>query len=127
VMGRRVVEVKDAGTDKGLVVADLVAANPEARLLVVGDDATDEDMFRAAPAHAVTIHVGSGATIAKMRLIGPDQVRKLLVELLERLDVRSQPDQTVGAARQSGTESTDASGEAAGELAVFSGNRPSEV
>jgi trehalose 6-phosphate synthase/phosphatase len=90
-MGSRVVEVKDAGTDKGLVVAELVAANSEARLLVVGDDATDEDMFRAAPVEAVTVRVGGGRTAARLRLVGPDQVRKLLTELIDRLEVKVGP------------------------------------
>ncbi len=90
--GSRVVEVKDSGTDKGLVVKELAAACPDARMLIVGDDVTDEDMFRAAPEGAVTVHVGGGKTVAKMRLVGPDQVRKMLTELAERLDLRVHAD-----------------------------------
>ena len=90
--GSRVVEVKDASTDKGLVVKELAAASPDTRMLIVGDDVTDEDMFRAAPDGAVTVHVGSGPTEARMRLVGPDQVRKLLTELAGRLDLRIHAD-----------------------------------
>jgi trehalose 6-phosphate synthase/phosphatase len=90
--GSRVVEVKDSSTDKGLVVKELAAASPDARMLIVGDDVTDEDMFRAAPEGAVTVHVGGGETVAKMRLVGPDQVRKLLTELADRLDLRIHAD-----------------------------------
>lgn len=108
--GSRVVEVKDAGTDKGLVVMDLAAASPTARMLIVGDDVTDEDMFRAAPEDAVSVHVGGGRSAARMRLIGPDQVRKLLAELTERLDLRVHPDRagTPGEGPTLGT--TDAAG-----------------
>jgi trehalose 6-phosphate synthase/phosphatase len=88
----RVVEVKDVSTDKGLVVKELAAASPDNRMLIVGDDVTDEDMFRAAPDGAVTVHVGGGPTEARMRLVGPDQVRKLLAELAERLDLRVHAD-----------------------------------
>jgi trehalose 6-phosphate synthase/phosphatase len=117
-MGRRVVEVKDAGTDKGLVLSELAAATPEARLLVVGDDATDEDMFRAAPADAVTVHVGGGSTIARMRLIGPDQVRKLLAELIERLDARSRAD-GLAAGAPAGPGVDEGAERADGETAVL--------
>jgi trehalose 6-phosphate synthase/phosphatase len=90
--GSRVIEVKDVSTDKGIVVRELAAATPGARMLVIGDDVTDEDMFRSAPADAVTVRVGSGQTAARMRLIGPDQVRKLLTELIDQLDLRIHPD-----------------------------------
>jgi len=83
--GHKVVEVRDAGVNKGLVARELALANPRARLVVAGDDLTDEDMFRAAPADAVTIRVGTGRTAARMRLLGPDQVRRFLMELEERL------------------------------------------
>jgi trehalose 6-phosphate synthase/phosphatase len=93
--GSRVVEVKDQSTDKGIVVRELAATAPGARMLVIGDDITDEDMFRSAPDDAVTVRVGSGRTAARMRLIGPDQVRKLLTELIEQLDLRIHPDHAV--------------------------------
>jgi trehalose 6-phosphate synthase/phosphatase len=95
--GSRVVEVKDSATNKGLIVEELAAAAPEARLLIVGDDTTDEDMFRAAPGDAVTVHVGDGRTLARMRLIGPDQVRSMLTELHGQLGVRAHSGQPSGA------------------------------
>lgn len=98
--GSRVVEAKDASTDKGLIVSKLVAASPAARLLVVGDDLSDEDMFLAAPEDAVTVHVGGGSTVARMRLIGPDQVRKLLTEVADHLDIRVHPDNAVSLGEQ---------------------------
>jgi trehalose 6-phosphate synthase/phosphatase len=86
--GHKVVEVKDVGVSKG-AIANLLAAQPEKpRLLVIGDDVTDEDMFRAAPPDAVTVHVGRGRTAAAMRLMGPDQVRVVLRELISRLGGR---------------------------------------
>ena len=106
IRGSRVVEVKDASTDKGLVVRELAAASPGARMLIMGDDVTDEDMFRSAPDGAATVHVGSGRTEARMRLIGPDQVRKVLTELTDRLDLRVHPDRAeaaAGAAAASGS------------------------
>ncbi len=114
-LGSRVVEVRDSSTDKGLVVKDLAAASPRARMLIVGDDTTDEDMFRAAPAGAVTVHVGGGPTEARMRLMGPDQVRILLTELTAQLDLRVHPDRAevaAGAAAASGDDRLERAGEA---------------
>jgi trehalose 6-phosphate synthase/phosphatase len=94
VEGSRVIEVRDAATDKGRVVNELVAASPGARLLVMGDDVTDEDMFRAAPGDAVTVKVGVSPTAAAMRLMGPDQVRVVLTEIVTTLDLRVHPDRS---------------------------------
>jgi trehalose 6-phosphate synthase/phosphatase len=84
VPGSRVVEVRQAGLHKGLVVDEVRGSLPGAKLVVVGDDVTDEDMFAAAPPDAVTVKVGSGRTKARFRLGGPDQVRALLAEIARR-------------------------------------------
>jgi len=78
------VEVRQAGLHKGLVVDEVRGSLPGAKLVVVGDDVTDEDMFAAAPPDAVTVKVGSGRTRARFRLGGPDQVRALLGEIARR-------------------------------------------
>jgi trehalose 6-phosphate synthase/phosphatase len=78
VPGARIVEVRAAALHKGLVVNDVQADADGARLLIVGDDTTDEDMFAAAPPDAITVKVGPGDTRARFRLAGPDQVRVML-------------------------------------------------
>jgi trehalose 6-phosphate synthase/phosphatase len=78
VPGARIVEVRAASLHKGLVVSDVQTGVDGARLLIVGDDTTDEDMFAAAPPDAVTVKVGPGETRARFRLAGPDQVRVVL-------------------------------------------------
>ncbi|NJD27477.1 MAG: bifunctional alpha,alpha-trehalose-phosphate synthase (UDP-forming)/trehalose-phosphatase [Chloroflexi bacterium] len=88
--GSRIVEVRQAGVDKGIVVGAVEAAHAGRRLVVVGDDTTDEDMFAAAPETAITVRVGPGRTVARYRLGGPDQVRALL-GLLARRDDESWP------------------------------------
>jgi trehalose 6-phosphate synthase/phosphatase len=82
--GNKVVEVREASIHKGLLVTELADAQPESRMLIAGDDATDEDMFAAAPRDAITVRVGPGRTRARFRLAGPDQVRSLLAELARR-------------------------------------------
>ena len=53
------------------------------RLLTIcmGDDLTDEDMFRALP-EALSIKVGPGSTAAKFRLAGPAEVTEFLEHVL---------------------------------------------
>jgi trehalose 6-phosphate synthase/phosphatase len=84
VAGSRIVEVRQAGVDKGVVVETVMAAHPGRRLIVVGDDTTDEDMFAAAPETAITVRVGPGRTAAHYRVGGADQVRALLGLLARR-------------------------------------------
>jgi trehalose 6-phosphate synthase/phosphatase len=79
--GNRVVEVRHEGIHKGLLVDALREMQPWARVLIVGDDVTDEDMFAAAPPDAVTVRVGPGRTKARFRVAGPDQVRAALAEI----------------------------------------------
>jgi trehalose 6-phosphate synthase/phosphatase len=82
--GNKVIEVREASIHKGLPVRELVDAQPGSRMLIAGDDATDEDMFAAAPREAITVRVGPGRTRARFRVAGPDQVRSLLAELARR-------------------------------------------
>ncbi|MBL8753866.1 MAG: bifunctional alpha,alpha-trehalose-phosphate synthase (UDP-forming)/trehalose-phosphatase [Planctomycetes bacterium] len=84
VEGNRVLEVRPQGVHKGQVLARLAAANPQAAVVVFGDDRTDEDMFLAAPAGAVTVHVGGGDSAARFQVPDPGTVRLLLRALLPR-------------------------------------------
>jgi trehalose 6-phosphate synthase/phosphatase len=91
--GSAIVEVRQTGIDKALVVEAAQAMHRGLPLVVVGDDVTDEDMFAAAPDDAVTVRVGAGQTVARFRLGGPDQVRALLGLLARRYG--EPPDATV--------------------------------
>ena len=57
--GRRVIEVRSRGVNKGTYVESLLAAGNEGIYLAAGDDVTDNDLFRALPDDAVAIHVGT--------------------------------------------------------------------
>ncbi|MFY9345864.1 MAG: bifunctional alpha,alpha-trehalose-phosphate synthase (UDP-forming)/trehalose-phosphatase [Planctomycetota bacterium] len=90
VEGNRVLEVRPQGVHKGQVVARVLAARREpAGVVVFGDDRTDEDMFVAAPADAVTIHVGPGNSAARFQVGDPATTRLLLRSLLGRANGRA--------------------------------------
>lgn len=63
--GKRVIEIRKTGVDKGSVARQLVERIPYDFVLVLGDDKTDEDMFAQLYDLAVTVKVGSGQTGAK--------------------------------------------------------------
>jgi trehalose 6-phosphate synthase/phosphatase len=77
--GRKVVEARPRGAQKGLAVAAVRAEMPSARIVAIGDDRTDEDMF--APALAVggvAISVGDHDSRARLHVTGTADVRRLL-------------------------------------------------
>jgi trehalose 6-phosphate synthase/phosphatase len=57
--GRRVIEVRARGVNKGTYVESLLATGETSLYLAAGDDVTDNDLFRALPGDAIAIHVGA--------------------------------------------------------------------
>ena len=85
--GKKVIEVRVRGVSKALVAHRVQAeTSPDDRLVAIGDDRTDEDLFRALPPSSVTIAVGSRPTCANYRVADYRSVRNILrVILLARL------------------------------------------
>jgi trehalose 6-phosphate synthase/phosphatase len=86
--GRKVVEVRPQGIDKGGVMKLLGASSTTRMIAAFGDDRTDEEMFAALPDSALTFCAGPGLTRARFRLDGPLEVRRLLKQFLERRPAR---------------------------------------
>lgn len=88
--GRRVVDVRPRGADKGTALRAVMAEPPfQGRVpVVVGDDATDEDAFRAALDHGGrAIRVGPRRTPLSAHWVpGPDGVRRWLRSVVDGLD-----------------------------------------
>jgi trehalose 6-phosphate phosphatase len=76
IWGKKNVELRPAGTSKGVAVRRVTDEHPERTPLYLGDDVTDEDAFAALEddPDAVTVKVGGGETRARYRLDGPDEV-----------------------------------------------------
>ena len=81
--GNKVVEIKNAGVNKGKAMAYWLTEHAYDFGLAIGDDHTDEDTFEAMPENAYTIKVGSDNTRARFQIKGVKEVRKLLKRLVE--------------------------------------------
>jgi trehalose 6-phosphate synthase/phosphatase len=81
--GHKVLEARLPDVSKKVVVERALAeAPPETLVLAAGDDRTDEDMFAALPATALSIHVGASASAAKLRVEAPRTLLGLLARLV---------------------------------------------
>ncbi|GAB2538755.1 bifunctional alpha,alpha-trehalose-phosphate synthase (UDP-forming)/trehalose-phosphatase [Spirosoma aerophilum] len=85
IQGSKVVEVKPAQHSKGTVAIKIVEQTSYDFVLSIGDDTTDEDMFRQLPNWAYTLKVGSGVSFARYRLARQQDVESLLQRMNEVL------------------------------------------
>ena len=81
--GNKIVEVKNAGIDKGHAANKWISKKKWDFILAVGDDVTDEDLFRELPEFAYSIKVGLSPSRAKFRFKSQAEVRPLLKSLLD--------------------------------------------
>lgn len=80
--GNKVLEVRLAGVDKGVTALKLLNNfNPDFTLCI-GDDVTDEDMFKALNDKGYTIKIGTGATAAQFNLPMQQEVLPFLEQFV---------------------------------------------
>lgn len=85
IQGNKVIEVKPAQHSKGTVAMALFEQTPYDFIVSIGDDTTDEDMFRQLPNSAYTIKVGAGPSAARYRLARQQDVETLLARMSDAL------------------------------------------
>lgn len=78
--GNKALEIKNPEVSKGVVAKRWLSKNYDF-VLAIGDDVTDEDLFRALPPSAYSIRVGRGRTQARYRLSSYKEVLNLLKKL----------------------------------------------
>jgi trehalose 6-phosphate synthase/phosphatase len=81
--GNKVIEIRAAGVDKGAVTKEILEENSYDFIAAIGDDKTDEDMFRMLGDKGYTIKIGPGHTVAQYHLSDQQQVLLLLSELID--------------------------------------------
>ncbi|HLN99821.1 MAG TPA: trehalose-phosphatase, partial [Pyrinomonadaceae bacterium] len=83
VQGNKVVEVRRAGVDKGSAAGTWIDGGEFDFILALGDDATDEDLFRSLPPQAISIRVGIGGTDAQHNIRNSAESLELLRSLAD--------------------------------------------
>jgi len=81
--GNKVIEVKTGGINKGIAAMRFLKDQPFDCIMAIGDDWTDEYMFRELPESAITIKVGLKNTAADYKVESVSAVRSLLKTLAE--------------------------------------------
>jgi len=80
--GNKVIEVRPINVNKG-IIAKVVDLGEFDFILAMGDDTTDEDMFRSLPEHAVSVRIGSQASSAKFNIVNQKKAIEFIQQLVE--------------------------------------------
>jgi trehalose 6-phosphate synthase/phosphatase len=81
--GNKVVEIKNMEINKGKATSALLHNKDYDFIMALGDDHTDEDIFKALPDNSLTVKVGSNISAARFYLRNYHEVRALLRSLLQ--------------------------------------------
>jgi trehalose 6-phosphate synthase/phosphatase len=81
--GHKVIEVRVSGFDKGAAAKKLVNEGNFDFIMAIGDDKTDEDMFRALAEKSITIKVGPGHSLARYHIKSQPDVIRFLTEIVK--------------------------------------------
>jgi trehalose 6-phosphate synthase/phosphatase len=83
-LGNKVLEVKNLAVNKGRAISIWLEKKNWDFILAIGDDYTDEDMFKALPSNAFSIKVGFDISLAKFSVDTITDVRNILLGLIEK-------------------------------------------
>ncbi len=81
--GNKVIEVKNTEINKGKSTLKLLDQDEYDFVLAIGDDYTDEDIFKSLPETAISIKVGTDISAARYFVENHEEVRTLLKEIVE--------------------------------------------
>jgi len=77
--GKKVLEIKSIMYDKGTAASTLLKDESFDFIMAIGDDKTDEDLFKVMPKNAITIKIGTDPSLAEYSL----KEQHLLYDLLD--------------------------------------------
>lgn len=81
--GNKVLEIKSSGVNKGKAANKLLLKKDNEFIFAIGDDWTDEFLFKELPDTSVTVKVGFKKTAANYFIYNTHRVRNLLKDFLE--------------------------------------------
>ncbi|MBD3415215.1 MAG: bifunctional alpha,alpha-trehalose-phosphate synthase (UDP-forming)/trehalose-phosphatase [Candidatus Aminicenantes bacterium] len=79
--GNKVIEIRIAGINKGIAAQHFLKKKQWDFILALGDDWTDEELFKELPPNAYSIKIGYGPTQARLFIESPQACRSLLLDL----------------------------------------------
>ncbi|HVW15610.1 MAG TPA: bifunctional alpha,alpha-trehalose-phosphate synthase (UDP-forming)/trehalose-phosphatase [Mucilaginibacter sp.] len=88
--GDKVVEIKNVEVNKGKAALTILDNQEYDFILALGDDYTDEDVFKELPENSITIKIGNNVSAAKFYLTSPEEARSLLKSLAESTVIKAQ-------------------------------------
>ncbi len=80
-LGNKIIEIKNVEVNKGKAALNWLEEQDYDYIMALGDDHTDEDIFRALPEDAITIKISSNVSAAKYYLRNFIEARQLLKSL----------------------------------------------
>lgn len=87
--GNKVLEVRMVGVDKGMAALSMIAGIDPDFILCIGDDATDEDMFKALRDKAYTIKIGRANTSAQYTIVSQKDVFPFLRRFTQTVEQKN--------------------------------------
>ncbi len=85
--GNKVIEVRNSGINKGTAASHFISKKNFDFMLAIGDDWTDEDMFKVLPPTAYSIRVGMIPSYSRFNLHNHREVIELLGTLVKNDDM----------------------------------------
>lgn len=79
--GNKIIEVRLTNINKGAIAKKIVKEICPDFVMAIGDDRTDEDMFKALGAESISIKIGPGETAATYNLLAQEDVTRFLKNL----------------------------------------------
>ncbi|MBU2614218.1 MAG: bifunctional alpha,alpha-trehalose-phosphate synthase (UDP-forming)/trehalose-phosphatase [Elusimicrobia bacterium] len=81
--GNKVIEVRNSGINKGIAANYFLSKNNYSFIMALGDDWTDEDLFKSLPDNAYSFKVGITSSHAKYNIRDYKEARKLIEDLIK--------------------------------------------
>jgi len=81
--GSKVIEIRNSGINKGVAATYFISKGNYDFVLAIGDDWTDEDLFKILPIKSYSIKAGISSSYAKFNLKDYREVRQLINEFLK--------------------------------------------
>ena len=83
-LGSMIVEAKAIDSNKGAFIKWILDTEPSSTMLIcVGDDRTDEDMFKVVDPRVISVKVGKNNSQAKFRINSQEEVYSFLNDLFQ--------------------------------------------